>query len=307
MIRFNRKSILPLLGVLLFLVAFAGASALAQDTDEERLNKAKEYYNEGVQMMKNGDTAAALTAYQGAISMDADYADAYLNVGVIYFGRQNYDLALESFRTASEKDPQNVDALANLGRVQTKLRRNVEAEASFAKALEITPGVGDLLKELGQVQYKNGNHDGAIATLTKAHEAGSESYISWFMLGKSQQKQGNEAAAITALKKSAELETNYNALSALGSIYLAQGKFRSAATQFKAAMKASPKRGARAAYNYAIAMEQADSDDVDANIANWQNFVKLAKNNPKERDNVAIAKSHVDELKELKAHNESEL
>ncbi len=305
MIRSNRKSMLPLIGSLLFLVAFLSVSALAQD--EAAINKAKEFYNEGVQSMKDGDTTAALTAYQGAVTTNPNYADAYLNMGVIYFGQKKYDLALDNFQTASEKDPQSIDALANLGRVQAKLKRHMEAEASFTKALEITPGAGDLLKELGKAQYQNRNYAGAVATLTQAHAAGSESYLTHYMLGKAQKKEGNESAAITALKKSVSLKSNYNALSSLGSIYLGQGKFRSAATQFKAAMKASPKRGARAAYNYAIAMEQADSEDYAANIANWQNFVKLAKNNPKERDNVAIAKSHIDELEAAKAHQDSEL
>ena len=95
------------------------------------------------------------------------------------------------------------------------------------------------------------------------------------------------------------MKSNYNAHSSLGSIYLAQEKYNSAAGAFSAAMKADKKKY-RAAYNYAIAVESSNPEDYDTNIANWEKFINLAKNNPKAKNDVGIAREHVAELKKAK-------
>jgi hypothetical protein len=63
-------------------------------------------------------------------------------------------------------------------------------------------------------------------------------------------------------------------------------------------LEAKPDRY-KAAYNYAVAMESADPDAVETNITNWESFIRLAKNNPRARNDVNVATEHV---KELKAH-----
>jgi hypothetical protein len=55
-----------------------------------------------------------------------------------------------------------------------------------------------------------------------------------------------------------------------------------------------------AAYNYAIAVETDNPDDITANIAAWDGFVRVAKSNPKAKTQIAEAQSHIKELKELK-------
>ena len=65
-------------------------------------------------------------------------------------------------------------------------------------------------------------------------------------------------------------------------------------------MKASPKKY-QAAYNYAIAVESQDPQNYDANIANWDKFISVAKKNPKAKAQVATAQNHVKKLKDAKA------
>jgi hypothetical protein len=56
----------------------------------------------------------------------------------------------------------------------------------------------------------------------------------------------------------------------------------------------------QASQNYAVAVESADPDAIDANIANWNSFIKLARSNPKARDKVAEAEDHVKQLQARK-------
>ena len=151
------------------------------------------------------------------------------------------------------------------------------------------------------MQYKRSSYKEAVETFEKAHEAGSGDHLSYLYLGKSYQKQDKLPDAIAALQKSIELKPeNYSAHFALGSIYRAQEKYLRAAGEFKAALKASPKRGYRASFNYAVAMEEENPDATDQNIANWEAFVKLAKTNPRAKNDVAIARQHIKDLKEHK-------
>ncbi len=65
------------------------------------------------------------------------------------------------------------------------------------------------------------------------------------------------------------------------------------------AMSAEPSKY-QASQNYAVAMESADPDAIDANIANWNTFIKLARNNPKAKDQVAEAEQHIKDLQARK-------
>jgi tetratricopeptide (TPR) repeat protein len=153
---------------------------------------------------------------------------------------------------------------------------------------------------LGKVYYRQTNYEDLIATLQKGHELGGGDYLTYYMLGKGYQKKQETAKAIAAFKQSAELKGDYYAAHfALGQAYLGQGKYLEAANAFKNALKADPS-GFRASYNYAVAMESHDQDAIDANIQNWEEFVRIAKKNPRAKNDLAIAQEHIKDLKERK-------
>lgn len=287
------SSPLRLLIVAALIVAIAAPFSLA-DTE-----KAKEFFNEGVKYEQENNEMAAMGSYQQALKEDPNYADAYLNLGTIFFKKKEYDNALKQFKTATEKAPQNKDAFANLGRVQYIMKRYLEAEESFKSAIAIDANDAQLYKELGKVYYRKKNYKEVVSTLGKCHEMGAGDYITYYYVGKSYEQLDDNANAIEAFKQSIAKEDNYSAHSSLGTIYLNQQKFKSAASSFRAALKADPKKY-RAAYNYAIAVESDNPEDYGTNITNWENFINLAKNNPKAKNDVATARDHVKELKDAK-------
>lgn len=260
--------------------------------------KAKEHYNTGIQSKQAGKTDAAILAFKAAIVEDAEYADAYVQLGAIYFGQKNYQQALESFTTATEKAPKNADAFANLGRVQMKLKKYEKAQGALETAISLTPGDASVQQELCKAYYRGGNYKKTIEVAGKLHKAGGGGHISWFMVGKAYQKTDQATKAVSALKKSIGFKAGYyNAHSALGSIYLGQAKYKSAASSFKSALKAKP-TAYLASYNYAIAVENGDSEDYATNIKVWESFIKMAKKNPKAKTRVSEAQTHVKELKD---------
>jgi tetratricopeptide (TPR) repeat protein len=259
---------------------------------------AKEAFNEGIKQMKAGSNDLAVTLFQTAIAKDPNLVDAYLNLGALYFQTKKYDEALEQFRKVTQKDPKSVEGFANLGRVQNLLKRPVEAEESFKAALALKPDDVAILTELGKIQYIAQRYTDAVATFEQCH-GGNET--TWYYLGKSYQKQDKMTAAITALEKALTFDAkNYNAHFALGQIYLGQQKYSKASSSFKAALNADGTKYL-ASYNYAIAVESEFPDNSDTNIANWSSFVRMAKNNPKAKNEVANAEAHLKELQDAKA------
>ena len=292
------KRVIPpafiLVAVAAFLIVAIPSSGVGADTE-----KAKEHYNEGIKAKQDGKIDEAIQAYKAAIAADAEYIDAYINLGAIYFETKDYEKALEMFKTAAEKDEKNVTAFSNLGRVQYSLQRWVEAETAFKTAISLDNKNADNYKELGKVYYKKRDFPKLLKAITKCHELGGGDDNTFYMLGKGYQNQEKIKEGIGAFKKSLELKDSYKAHSALGGIYLGQEKFLSAASEYKAALKANPK-GHRAAYNYAIAIQSQNPEDYDANIKAWQDYVKLAKNNPRAKREVAEAQKVIKNLKEAK-------
>ena len=86
-------------------------------------------------------------------------------------------------------------------------------------------------------------------------------------------------------------------------IYQAQEKFNSAAKAFKAALKANPKKY-KASYNYAIAVESANPDNLASAIKVWESFAALAKKYPRAKGDLATAEGHLKELHERKKHED---
>lgn len=281
----------PIILLVILMLTVFSASLFGQASDD-----AKAAFNEALNKEKAGDLNAAITSYKACIKSDPEFVDAYINLGTIYYGQKNYEEAEKTFKTATEKDPQAVNAFANLGKVQYSLRRYAESENSFKAAIAINPSA-DLYKELGKVYYKKKNDKEVITTLNKCHEAGGGDYLTYYMLGKSYQRENKDADAIKALNMSNTKKNNYNAHSALGSIYLGQEKYTKAAAAFQSALKANPKKY-RAAYNYAVAIENASPDDYSSHIKNWENFVRIAKNNPKAKNDISIAQQHIKDLKD---------
>ena len=258
--------------------------------------KAKEAYNEGIKASQAGSTDEAALQYQAAIRFNPNYADAHLNLGAIHFDRKEYERALESFEKAVELNPKNPDAQANLGRVEYVLKRYDAAVAAFQKAIALDAANADLYKELGKTYYYQNDYANTIQTLNKYHELGGADWQTHYMIGKSFEKTDRDSQAVEAYKKSTAVEKNYYAPFALGQIYMGQEKFSQAAAAFQAAL-AADKSKYLASYNYASAMEYSDPENYKKNVTIWEDFVRLAKNNPKAKRQVAQAQDHIKQLR----------
>lgn len=300
--QFGGKSILIAIGLIIGL----GFSVNPAAADTE---KAKERFNTGLQLMQEGNDTLAIAEYIMAIKEDPEFVDAYINLGSIYFTRKEYGEAESNFKKATEINAKNPDAFANLGRTYYKQKKYLEAEETYKAALSAKVGYFDTYKDLGLLYHKQKNWPAMVENMMRFTEKVKDDYLSFYLLGKGLKNLKKYPDAIKALGKSIELKADYfNSHSTLGQIYQNQEKHRDAYQAFKKAVEVKP-NSYRAYYNLAISYEtlyQDDSEKIDKIISNWNQFLKVAKGNPKAKDLIPGTESHVEDLKELKAHYEEE-
>ena len=101
--------------------------------------KPEDYYSRGVDFYYKGQYKLALKAFEKAIEIKPDYADAWNNKGAALYKLDRPDEALKAFEKAIEIKPDYADAWYNKGITLCKLDRQDEALKAFEKAIEIKP------------------------------------------------------------------------------------------------------------------------------------------------------------------------
>ncbi len=287
--------------ILLFVVSGAFAQDKANKTD-----KAKEHFNEGLKLEQSGMDTLALIEYRAAVENDPNYADAYLNMGSIQFNHNKYQEALENFKKATELEPGSADAWANLGRVNFKLKNYIEAENAYKKALEINPDYNEVHKDMGLLYYNQKNWPALVENMEAFTSKVKDDYLAYYLLGKGYQKLKKTDKATADLKKTIELNPDYfNGWNTLGQIYQSQERYQQAFDAYKKAVQLDP-NNYRAVYNMAISYQSLNMredgyyDNIDNIIGYWNQFLKVAKKNPKAKSLIPQINETIDGLKEMK-------
>jgi tetratricopeptide (TPR) repeat protein len=102
------------------------------------------------QRLKRQDDAMA--AYQAALRVNPNAADANYNLGFIHAERGQHERALELYKKAAQHDPKSTGAAYNAALMAERLGRRDEARAYYKAALAIDPnfpGAAERLKALG--------------------------------------------------------------------------------------------------------------------------------------------------------------
>ena len=87
-------------------------------------------------LSKSGE---AVGAYQRAIALRPDFAEAYTNLGNVLQGKEAFEEALEAYRQALSLRPGLAEAHANMGAALESLGRLKEAIDSYRTAVKLNP------------------------------------------------------------------------------------------------------------------------------------------------------------------------
>ena len=124
---------------------------------------AEAYNNRGAANGKLGQYDAAITDLDKAIALDPNDAEAYYNRGIVQFNRGNYDDAFTDFDQAIRLKPSHIGAHINRGSSRAILGQYDAAITDLDKAITLDPNDAEAYYNRGIVKFLLGAHSAAPA------------------------------------------------------------------------------------------------------------------------------------------------
>ncbi len=160
-----------LLAVLICLTILAGPLAAQMDIYEEESGvpaKALDLFHQAQGLEQSGHVEEAIQAYQKAILLDPDYAEARQRLGLAYANLNRYPEALQEFKEVVRLQPQSAMAQGNLGAAYLKMGDFPEARGAFQKAVRLRPDDPENHYRLGLALGKMKRDREALAEFAQA-------------------------------------------------------------------------------------------------------------------------------------------
>jgi Tfp pilus assembly protein PilF len=138
-----------------------GAAVIAFERAAQANPGASTLYRLGTLLARSGETARARTAFERALVLQPDLAEANNDLGALLAQEGDLDAAISRFRAALASTPEYPDALNNLGYALLLTGRDDEARALYEKALALQPDFPEALNNLGLLFGRAGDVDRA--------------------------------------------------------------------------------------------------------------------------------------------------
>jgi Flp pilus assembly protein TadD/peroxiredoxin len=137
------------------------AAVVAFERAAAAVPSAPTLYRLGTLLLKTGETSKARAAYERALVLEPELAEANNDLGTLLAQDGDLDAAIARFRLALAATPEYPDALNNLGYALLLTGRDAEARALYEQALALQPDFPEALNNLGLLLGRSGDLDGA--------------------------------------------------------------------------------------------------------------------------------------------------
>ena len=161
------------------------------------------------------DYGQALTAYDAAIKLDPQLAEAYNNRGIIKYELGQFPSAIADYTTAIKLKANYFNALNNRGNAYTTLEQYQSAERDLKAALKLNDKSAAAHNNLGSVYYSVKNFDAAIKEFTRAIQLNPNFAEAFYNRAVTYYRQGNLIQSLTDMKKARELKSDDAEIKAL--------------------------------------------------------------------------------------------
>jgi Flp pilus assembly protein TadD len=159
-----------------------GPAAVSNDLAANR-GQARELLEKGKELYRNDQDLEAVEAFQAAIKLDPDLAEAHFRLGLGYeaLGKQEqaeaeYKKAVESFKKYLEDHENDPEAHYDLGQTYAGLGQYSEAIREYRLATKLKEDDPDIYYDLGMAHTKLAQYDAAAAAFSKSIEIDPENY-----------------------------------------------------------------------------------------------------------------------------------
>ena len=167
----TNKKIMGMLLVFTILTITLGCSTGPSEAD---LEKAKDYYNNGLDLMSQGKYPESITEFDKSLKIDPNNKEVWLNKGLSLANQSKYSESLESIDRSIAIDQKYKEAWFYKGRVYQQMVKHSEAVECFDKAIAIDPNYADAWGFKSASVMILGDFWGALAIMQRAQELGFE-------------------------------------------------------------------------------------------------------------------------------------
>lgn len=166
----------------------------------EAMGRGNEFY-----FVKN--YSQALTAYDEALRLNPQFAEAYNNRGIVKYELNQYTAAIEDYSTAIRLKSNFADALNNRGNAYAALKQFNEAAQDLQAALKLKPDFAIGHNNLGNVYSSMKNYDAAISEYTQAIQLNPKFAEAYYNRAAIRYGQGKYLEALSDIKTSMDLNS----------------------------------------------------------------------------------------------------
>ena len=173
-----------------------------------------------------------------------NFVSQYNNLGVAYKEMGKFDLAITAYEEALKINPNLAQARSNLGNLYNATGEYAKAIQQLQKSIELDPDLAEAHSNLAIVYTKTGKIDKACAEYKKALQIRPNLVIAHYNLAVIYQKREELDLATKEFKQTIKFAPDHaNAYNNLGVIYFEQGLFKEAQAHWQRALKINPGLG----------------------------------------------------------------
>jgi len=160
----------------------AGTAEVSNGLSGDR-TQAKALLDKGKQLYRDDQDTDAVVAFEQAVKMDPDLAEAHFRLGLGYEALQKreqaesqYKKAVEAYKKYLDANPDDAEAHYNLGQTYANLEQFSEAIREYRQATKLKADDPDMYFDLGIAHTKLAQYEPAAAAFSKALEIDPEYY-----------------------------------------------------------------------------------------------------------------------------------
>ena len=195
----------------------------------------------GEALQNLGKLEEAIEAYNKALDIKPDYAEAYYNMGIALKDQGKLEEAIEAYNKALAIKPDYAEACSNMGIVLKEQGKLEEAIEAYNKALVIKPDYAEACSNMGIVLKDQGKLEEAIEAYNKALAIKPDYAKAYYNIGITLKDQGKLEEAIDAYNKALTIKPDYaDAYYNMGNALKEQGKLEEALAALNKALAINP-------------------------------------------------------------------
>ena len=185
--------------------------AIAAYDEAVRLKRdfAEAYNNRGIAKYALGRHEDAITDYNQAIRLKPDPAKAYINRGNVKYALGRHEDAITDYNQAIRLKPDLAKAYYNRDTVKAKLGRREDAITDYNQAIQLKPDYAEAYHNRGNAKDKLGRREDAITDYNQAIQLKPDYAEAYYNRGNAKAKLGRREDAITDYNQAIQLKPDY--------------------------------------------------------------------------------------------------